>query len=150
MAAPTRFLPPRCRHFGSTVNRPERRTPIGRMGGLVAFVGLTLVVASSYLSAQSQTPAAQSQPRAQLGVLAPANIAKPRAKPPFNITGTWLHAGESERFDPSEGFKLTNEKVYIPTTLVTLELSPSRVAVRTGSVRPRPQADDDSCSSRKP
>ena len=62
--------------------------------------------------AQSQaapSQGAQSRPPAQLGVLAPANIAKPRAKPPFNITGTWLHAGESERFDPPAGFKLTPE-----------------------------------------
>src|SRR4029077_11292821 len=70
-------------------------------------VGLTFVVLSSHASAQSQ--AAPSQPPAQLGVLAPANLAKPRAKPPFNITGTWLHAGETERFDPPEGFKLTPE-----------------------------------------
>ena len=33
----------------------------------------------------------------QLGVLAPANIAKPRPKPPFNLTGTWF-------IDLSDGF----------------------------------------------
>ena len=84
-------------------------SPIGRMGSLAAFVGLTFVVASSHLSAQSQAPAAQSAPPAQLGILAPANLAKARPKPPFDITGTWLHAGESERFDPPAGFKLTPE-----------------------------------------
>ena len=33
----------------------------------------------------------------QLGVLAPANLAKPRPKPPFNLTGTWF-------IDLSDGF----------------------------------------------
>ena len=30
-------------------------------------------------------------PAADLGALAPANLAKPRPKPPFDLTGTWLH-----------------------------------------------------------
>src|SRR5579883_3350521 len=34
-------------------------------------------------------PAAHGQP-AQLGALAPANLAKPRPKPPFDLTGTWF------------------------------------------------------------
>ena len=80
---------------------------IGRTGGLAAFVVLILLVAWD-LSAQSQAPAPPQAP-AQLGVLAPANLAKPRPKAPFDLTGTWLHAGESERFDPPEGFKLTPE-----------------------------------------
>ena len=50
---------------------------------------------------------AQFQPPGALGVLAPANIAKPRPKPPFDLTGAWLHGGEGERFDPPAGFKLT-------------------------------------------
>ena len=45
------------------------------------------------LGAWAQAPAAQpAPPPAQLGALAPANIAKPRPAPPFDITGTWLHA----------------------------------------------------------
>jgi len=54
--------------------------------------------------------AAQFQPPGTLGVLAPANIAKPRPKAPFDITGTWQHGrDEGERFDPPTGFKLTPE-----------------------------------------
>jgi len=50
------------------------------------------------------------QTSAQLGALAPANIAKPRPKPPFDLTGTWLHGGGQNnpfRFSPPPGFKLT-------------------------------------------
>jgi hypothetical protein len=59
--------------------------------------------------AGSSESAAQFQQPGQLGVLAPANIAKPRPKPPFDLTGTWLHGGSvgGERFDPPAGFKLT-------------------------------------------
>jgi len=49
-------------------------------------------------------------PPAQLGALAPANIAKTRSKPAFDITGTWQHSGgpnNNFRFAPPEGFKLT-------------------------------------------
>jgi hypothetical protein len=46
----------------------------------------------------------------QLGALAPANIAKPRPKPAFDITGTWLHDNSSGpnswKFIPPT-FKLT-------------------------------------------
>ena len=47
-----------------------------------------------------------------LGALARANLAKQRPKPPFDITGTWLHSGgpnNNFRFSPPEGFKLTAE-----------------------------------------
>jgi hypothetical protein len=48
----------------------------------------------------------------QLGALAPANIAKPRPKPPFDLTGMWLHdnsgGANSWRFIPPT-FKLTPE-----------------------------------------
>ena len=68
-----------------------------------AFVLFALFITASDLSAQFQPPGA-------LGALAPANIAKPRPKPPFDITGAWLHiGGEPERFDPPAGFKLTPE-----------------------------------------
>ena len=52
-------------------------------------------------------PAAPAPP-AQLGALAPANLAKPRPKPPFDLTGTWQHDGRANtwRFVP-ETFKLT-------------------------------------------
>jgi hypothetical protein len=57
------------------------------------------------LGAPAQTP-----PPAQPGALAPANVAKSRPKPPFDLTGTWQHGGgqnNSFRFSPPEGFKLT-------------------------------------------
>lgn len=70
---------------------------------MAALVGVTFMFAASNLFAQFQPPGS-------LGVLAPANIAKPRPPAPFNLTGTWLHiSGESERFDPPAGFKLTPE-----------------------------------------
>src|SRR5262245_52159778 len=53
---------------------------------------------------------AQFQPKGSLGALAPANIAKPRPKAPFDLTGTWLHGGGQDnnfRFSPPAGFKLT-------------------------------------------
>src|SRR5215471_4838656 len=81
------------------------RARIGRIG-MAALVVLSMVVAASDLSAQFQ-------PQGALGALAPANIAKSRPKPPFDLTGAWLHnsnartGGETERFDPPAGFKLT-------------------------------------------
>src|SRR5262245_11217699 len=74
---------------------------IARMS-VAVIVGFTLVAVAPDLSAQFQ-------PAGSLGALAPANIAKPRPKAAFDITGTWLHGGESERFDPPAGFKLTPE-----------------------------------------
>jgi hypothetical protein len=85
---------------------------IGRMGSVAAFVVLALVAASSNLSAQAPPPApAPAAAPAQLGVLAPANLAKPRPKAPFDLTGTWMHntPGATERFDPPAGFRLTPE-----------------------------------------
>jgi hypothetical protein len=74
---------------------------IGRISMAVLVVTSLLITASDL--------AAQFQPPGSLGALAPANIAKPRPKSPFDITGAWLHGGESERFDPPAGFKLTPE-----------------------------------------
>jgi hypothetical protein len=66
---------------------------------MMKIAGLCLVALG--LAAQAQPP---------LGALAPANIAKPRPKPPFDLTGTWLHGGGANngfRFSPPPGFKLT-------------------------------------------
>src|SRR5579863_2831946 len=68
-----------------------------------------LVLLTGALGAMAQAQRAAPEP-AQLGALAPANIAKPRPKPPFDITGTWLHGGGQNngfRFSPPPGFKLT-------------------------------------------
>src|SRR5262249_19334921 len=74
----------------------------------IGRVGLAVLGVVSIVAAASDLPA-QFQPPGALGVLAPANIAKPRPKPPFDLTGAWLHGGESERFDPPASFKLTPE-----------------------------------------
>jgi hypothetical protein len=53
---------------------------------------------------------AQTEPPVQLGALAPSNIAKPRPKPPFDLTGTWQHAlgpGNPFRFTPQGDLRLT-------------------------------------------
>src|SRR5215475_14373053 len=53
---------------------------------------------------------AQFQAAGSLGALAPANLTKQRPKPPFDLTGTWLHSGgpgNNFRFAPPEGAKLT-------------------------------------------
>jgi hypothetical protein len=47
-----------------------------------------LMLAVTTVSAQSPRGAAAVDP--ELGVLAPTNLAKPRPKPPFNLTGTWF------------------------------------------------------------
>ena len=49
-----------------------------------------------------------AQQRGVVGALAPENLAKQRPKPPFDLTGAWLHNG-NERFDPPAGFVLTPE-----------------------------------------
>ena len=75
------------------------------MNRIWALLTVSLLVFASDLSAQFQAPGA-------LGALAPANIAKPRPKPPFDLTGTWLHGGGADnnfRFAPPADFKLTPE-----------------------------------------
>ncbi len=71
-------------------------------------LGLCLTLAAANLSAQS--PAPRDENGVALGALAPASIAKPRAKAPFDLTGTWLHAGGRDnpwQFSPPAGAKLT-------------------------------------------
>src|SRR5438876_11027699 len=73
--------------------------------GIVSFAALIGILTAADLQAQFQ-------PAGALGALAPTNIAKPRPKPPFDLTGTWLHGGGADngfRFSPPPGFKLTPE-----------------------------------------
>jgi hypothetical protein len=58
----------------------------------------------------AQSPAPLDENGKRVGALAPASIAKPRPKPAFDLTGTWLHAGgpgNPWQFSPPPGFKLT-------------------------------------------
>jgi hypothetical protein len=58
-------------------------------------------------TAAASTPAPEPE---QLGALARANLAKSRPRPPFDLTGTWMHGGGANngfRFSPPPGFKLT-------------------------------------------
>jgi len=84
------------------MDKSTRRFHFGRIG-IAVLVAACMAMTAADL-------AAQFQPAGSLGVLAPANIAKPRPKAPFDITGTWQHGrDEGERFDPPAGFKLTPE-----------------------------------------
>ena len=77
--------------------------------GIVSFAALIGILTAADLQAQFQ-------PAGALGALAPANIAKPRPKPPFDLTGTWLHGGGADngfRFAPPAGFKLTPQAQVI-------------------------------------
>ena len=73
------------------------------------------ILASALLCAgtallDAQSPAPLDEHGKPLGALAPAAIAKPRPKPAFDLTGTWLHAGgpgNPWQFSPPAGFKLT-------------------------------------------
>jgi hypothetical protein len=73
--------------------------------------GTAMLCVAGILGAAGDLPA-QFQPQGALGALAPANIAKSRPKPSFDLTGTWLHGGGADnnfRFAPPAGFKLTPE-----------------------------------------
>src|SRR5919205_3095236 len=63
------------------------------------LIGASMIVAAAVPAhAQSRGGAAPAaEPPAQLGALAPANLKKPRPKPPFDLTGTWF-------IDLSKGF----------------------------------------------
>jgi hypothetical protein len=72
----------------------------------------TVLAAAALIAASAHAQTKQAPEPPQLGALAPANIAKPRPKPPFDLTGTWLHGGGQNngfRFSPPPGFKLTPE-----------------------------------------
>jgi hypothetical protein len=71
----------------------------------VALVALCVAL----LTVPSLVLAQAAAPPAQQGALSPANLAKARPKPPFDLTGTWLHdnrGGNSWKFVP-QTFKLT-------------------------------------------
>src|SRR5687768_2830815 len=74
------------------------------------FLAVAVTVVGASLSVTAQQQALSPAPPSPVGALAPANLAKPRPKPPFDLTGTWQHDGRANtwRFVP-ETFKLTPE-----------------------------------------
>src|SRR6185295_16369552 len=71
------------------------------------FIAAAVVAASALLSAQGPAPAGPPS-----AALSRANLAKPRPKAPFDMTGVWLHGGGAPgtnpfQFAPPPGFKLT-------------------------------------------
>src|SRR6187455_1712742 len=63
----------------------------GRIAAVIAF----LVACALGAPTSAQTPARAggnqaAQPDAPLSALAPSNLAKPRPKPPFDLTGNWF------------------------------------------------------------
>ncbi len=48
--------------------------------------------------ALAQAPRTPPPPPEPTGALAPANLAKARAKAPFDLTGVWLHGGGQNRY----------------------------------------------------
>src|SRR5215469_3165059 len=74
-----------------------------------ALAALTACLAT-VAAAQTPTPKAAVASPFPMSALAPANVSKPRTKPPFDLTGTWMHGGGPDnpfRFSPPPGFKLT-------------------------------------------
>ncbi len=70
---------------------------------------LAAVIAALNLFAATEL-FAQFLPPGTPGALAPANLAKSRPKPPFDLTGLWLHGGGANnpwQFSPPPDFKLT-------------------------------------------
>jgi len=73
---------------------------------MIVCAAALAMAAGAFAGAQAPQPAAAPATSA----LARANLAKPRAKAPFDLTGVWLHGGgqdNSFRFSPPAGFKLT-------------------------------------------
>ena len=80
--------------------------------GRAKAAGAVAILLGSVLPAAAQPAPKPAAAPVPLGALAPANLAKPRPKPAFDITGTWLHGGGANngfRFSPPAGFKLTPE-----------------------------------------
>jgi hypothetical protein len=80
------------------------------LSGLMATALSAALALGAADSLRAQAPAPLDEKGVPMGSLAPANLAKPRPKPPFDLTGTWLHAmGRNNpwQFSPPPGFKLT-------------------------------------------
>ena len=77
----------------------------------VSILSLALTLAGAVALAEGQRGGgAPPPPPEPTSALAPANLAKPRPKPPFDLTGVWLHGppqNNSFRFTPPAGTKFT-------------------------------------------
>jgi hypothetical protein len=71
-----------------------RKGGMGRMeSAMRVATGIVAAISIATATVLAQAPRPAAPPAAapvELGVLAPTNLAKPRPKPPFNITGTWF------------------------------------------------------------
>ena len=67
------------------------------IAGALVLAGVATSGVAVHAQARGQAPAAAAAAPEQLGALAPANLKKPRPKPPFDLTGTWF-------IDFSKGF----------------------------------------------
>jgi len=83
-------------------------------GGFTLAAMLVLAFCVVPLAGQQSRPASPADanvPPPPLGALAPANLAKPRPQPPFDLTGTWFidqrNSENTWRFNPTGPFKLT-------------------------------------------
>jgi len=83
-------------------------------GGFTLAAVLVLAFCVAPLAGQQSRPASPADakvPPPPLGALAPANLAKPRPQPPFDLTGTWFidqrNSENTWRFNPTGPFKLT-------------------------------------------
>ena len=83
--------------------------------GLSALAAGAAVVLMGASLAQAQTAPTPGAPPAQLGALAPQNLKKPRPKPPFDLTGTWIHDPKKSSFrfgPPYPKFKPEAQKEF--------------------------------------
>ena len=93
--------------------------------GIAGLLGIAWSLGAQTAASKAAAPAEPEQ----LGALARANLAKPRPKPPFDLTGTWMHGGGANngfRFAPPPGFKLT------PTAQIQYEAA--KAATKIGKV----------------
>ena len=80
--------------------------PIRSWRSRLAVMACVAVAASTALGARGQGQ--QAAPPPQPSALSKANLAKPRPKPPFDLTGMWQHDGRANRWQfVPETFTLT-------------------------------------------
>ncbi|HET9268503.1 MAG TPA: hypothetical protein VFO31_10080 [Vicinamibacterales bacterium] len=74
----------------------------------LAFAACLLAAAATTVAAQGQGQKLPPPPPPQLSALSVENLAKPRPKPPFDLTGMWQHDGRANRWQfVPEKFTLT-------------------------------------------